>query len=49
MIGFYMAVNELYCGCNNVYIKDGKHGWPTEELNSFSVNKLILEFFENRR
>ena len=33
----------------NVVVKDGKHGWPTEELNSFSVNKLILEFFENWR
>ena len=32
-----------------VVVKDGKHGWPTEELNSFSVNKLILEFFENWR
>ena len=32
-----------------VVVKDGKHGWPTEELNSLSVNKLILEFFENWR
>jgi hypothetical protein len=32
-----------------VFVKDGKHGWPTEELNSFSMNKIILEFFENWR
>ena len=33
----------------SVVVKDGKHGWPTEELDSFSVNKLILEFFDNWR
>ncbi len=33
----------------SVVVKDGKHGWPTEEINSFSVNDLILEFFENWR
>lgn len=33
----------------SVVVKEGKHGWPTEDLNSFSVNKLILEFFENWR
>ena len=33
----------------SVAVKDAKHGWPTEELNSISVNKLILEFFENWR
>ena len=33
----------------SVVVKDAKHGWPTEELNSISVNKLILEFFENWR
>lgn len=32
-----------------VVVKDAKHGWPTEELNGISVNKLILEFFENWR
>ena len=31
----------------SVVVKEGKHGWPTEDLNSFSVNKLILEFFDN--
>ena len=33
----------------SVVVKDGKHGWPTEELNSFSMNELLLEFFENWR
>ena len=33
----------------SVLVKDAKHGWPTEELNSISTNKLILEFFENWR
>jgi len=33
----------------SVLVKEGKHGWPTEELNSFSANELILEFFENWR
>ena len=33
----------------SVVVKEGKHGWPTEDLNSFSVNKLILEFFDNWR
>jgi poly(3-hydroxybutyrate) depolymerase len=32
-----------------VVVNDAKHGWPTEELNSISVNKLILEFFDNWR
>ena len=32
-----------------VVVKDGRHSWPTEELNSFSMNKLILEYFENWR
>ncbi|MCR5799702.1 MAG: hypothetical protein K6G69_06450 [Lachnospiraceae bacterium] len=32
-----------------VVVKDAKHGWFTEEGNSISVNKLILEFFENWR
>ncbi len=32
-----------------VVVKDAKHAWPTEELNSVSANKLILEFFENWR
>ena len=33
----------------SVVVKDAKHGWPTEELDGISVNKLILEFFENWR
>ena len=33
----------------SVVVNDAKHGWPTEELDNFSVNKLILEFFENWR
>ena len=33
----------------SVVVKEGKHGWPTEDLNSFSANELILEFFENWR
>ena len=32
-----------------VVVKDGRHSWPTEEINSFSMNKLILEYFENWR
>ena len=30
-----------------VLVKDGKHGWPTQESNGFSVNQLILEFFSS--
>ena len=30
-----------------VVVKGAKHGWPTEELNKISANKLILDFFEN--
>ncbi len=33
----------------SVVVNDGKHGWPTKELDGFSVNELILEFFENWR
>ena len=32
-----------------VVVKDAKHGWHTEELDGVSVNKLILEFFDNWR
>ena len=32
-----------------VLVKDAKHAWYTEELDSINTNKLVLEFFENWR
>jgi len=33
----------------NIFVKEGRHSWPSEELNEFNTNKLILEFFESRK
>ncbi len=30
-----------------ILVKDGRHAWPNEELNGFSTNKLVLNFFES--
>ena len=30
----------------NLFVKDGRHSWYTEDINGIDTNSLIIEFFE---
>lgn len=29
----------------HLFVKNGRHSWPSEKLNGIDANRLILEFF----
>ena len=33
----------------NLFVKDGRHSWPSEKYNGIDTNALILEFFEAQK
>ena len=32
----------------HLFVKDGRHSWPSEKYNRIDTNALILEFLENQ-
>ena len=33
----------------NLFVKDGRHSWPEENISGIKVNELIVEFLEEYR
>lgn len=33
----------------NLFVKDGRHSWPDENISGINVNELIVEFLETQR